>query len=78
MRDKSQTGETKTIEIISPFNPSKVITVADKKPETSKGGKAIVNRIEYLDGSIGNETGWSILIPKELTAGLENGKCVGF
>jgi len=75
---KVKPNETKTIELNTPFNPAKVVTASDKKSDPSKGSKATINRIEFADGSIWKRSGWSILIPKELTEGLENGKCVAF
>ena len=77
---KAKPNETKTIELVTPFNPAKVVTAtaSDKKSDASKGSKATINRIEFADGSIWKRTGWSILIPKELTEGLETGKCVAF
>jgi hypothetical protein len=75
---KAKPNETKTIELVTPFNPAKVVTASETKNDVTKNSKATINRIEYADGAIWKRTGWSILIPKELTEGLENGKCVAF
>jgi hypothetical protein len=75
---KAKPNESKTIELMTPFNPAKVVTASEKKDDSSKGSKAVINRIEYAAGAVWKRPGWSILIPKELTEGLENGKCVVF
>jgi hypothetical protein len=48
---------------------------ADKK---SQDGKVVINRIEYADGTVWKRKGWSVLIPREMTDQIANGKCVMF
>jgi hypothetical protein len=71
---KAKPQESKKFELVSPSSPVKVVS-ADKK---SQDGKVVINRIEYADGSVWKRKGWSILIPAETTAQIENGKCVMF
>jgi len=71
---KAKPNESKTFELMTPSAPVKVVN-ADKK---SAEGKAVINRIEYADGSVWKRKGWSILIPKEVSDPIANGKCVMF
>ena len=71
---KAKPNESKTFELMTPAAPVKVVS-ADKK---ASEGKAVINRIEYADGSIWKRKGWSILIPKEVSDPIANGKCVMF
>jgi 3-phenylpropionate/cinnamic acid dioxygenase small subunit len=73
---KAKPKESKTFELLSPYNPVKVVQ-ADAKTQ-AKNGKAVINRIEYADGSVWKRKGWSVLIPPEMTEKIGNGKCVAF
>ncbi len=74
---KAKPKESKRFELVSPFNPVKVIE-ADAQTGAAKGGKVVINRIEYADGTIWKRKGWSVLIPSETINGLGNGKCLMF
>lgn len=74
---KAKPKESKRFELVSPFNPMKVVQ-ADAKTGEAKGGKVVINRIEYADGTIWKRKGWSVLIPSETIDGLGNGKCLMF
>jgi hypothetical protein len=74
---KAKPNESKTFEIMSPYNPVKVIQ-ADAKTGQTKDGKVVIDRIEYADGSIWKRKGWSVLIPSDFTEKMGNGKCVAF
>ena len=74
---KAKPNESKTFEIVSPYNPVKVVQ-ADVKTGQAKDGKVVINRIEYADGSIWKRKGWSVLIPSDMTEKMGNGKCVAF
>jgi hypothetical protein len=74
---KAKPKESKRFELVSPFNPMKVVQ-ADAATGEAKGGKVVINRIEYADGSIWKRKGWSVLIPSETVNGLGNGKCLMF
>lgn len=71
---KAKPSESKTFELITPSSPVKVVSAEKKAQE----GKVVINRIEYADGSVWKRKGWSILIPRETTDQLENGKCLMF
>jgi hypothetical protein len=71
---KVKPNESKAFELMSPAAPVKVVS-ADKKAQE---GKVVINRIEYADGSVWKRKGWSILIPKDMTDQIANGKCVMF
>jgi hypothetical protein len=74
---KAKPKESKTFELVSPYNPVKVVQ-ADAKTGQAKDGKVVINRIEYADGSIWKRKGWSVLIPSDFTEKMGNGKCVAF
>lgn len=70
-------NEIKKLDILTPFAPSKVVTVSEKKPN-AQDGKVIINQIEYSDRSIWKREGWTILVPPELTDTISVGKCLTF
>ena len=74
---KAKPKESKTFELLSPYNPVKVVQ-ADAKTGQPKVGKVVINRIEYADGSIWKRKGWSVIIPSDFTDKMGNGKCVAF
>jgi hypothetical protein len=71
---KAKPKENKTLELVTPSAPVKVVS-ADKK---SQDGKVVMNRIEYSDGTVWKRKGWSVLIPTEMTNRIQNGKCIMF
>jgi hypothetical protein len=76
---KAKPNESKKFELVSPYNPVKVIQVdAEAAQSKEKGGKVVINRIEYADGSVWKRKGWSVLIPPDTINGLGNGKCLVF
>jgi hypothetical protein len=74
---KAKPKDSKTFELVSPYNPVKVVQ-ADAKTGQAKDGKVVINRIEYADGSIWKRKGWSVVIPSDFTDKMGNGKCVAF
>ncbi|MEN3326701.1 MAG: hypothetical protein V7638_1508 [Acidobacteriota bacterium] len=74
---KAKPKDSKTFELVSPYNPVKVVQ-ADAKTGQPKDGKVVINRIEYTDGSIWKRKGWSVLIPSDITQKMGNGKCLAF
>lgn len=74
---KAKPKESKTFELVSPYNPIKVVQ-ADAQTGQAKDGKVVINRIEYTDGSIWKRKGWSVIIPADMTDKMGNGKCVLF
>ena len=73
---KAKPKESKKFELVSPFNPVKVVSAEGKSAKSE--GKVVINRIEYTDGSIWKRKGWSVLIPAGMTDQMGNGKCVMF
>lgn len=71
---KTKPNESKSLELMSPAAPVKVVS-ADKK---ARDGKVVINRIEYADGTVWKRKGWSVLIPAEMTDQIANGNCVMF
>ena len=74
---KAKPNESKKFELVSEYNPVKVIDT-DAETGRAKDGKVVINRIEYADGSVWKRKGWSVLIPSETVSGLGNGKCLMF
>ena len=74
---KAKPKDSKTFELLSPYNPVKVVQ-ADAKTGQPKDGKVVINRIEYADGSIWKRKGWSVIIPSDMTDKMGNGKCLAF
>ncbi|HEY9504280.1 MAG TPA: hypothetical protein VIR01_21760 [Pyrinomonadaceae bacterium] len=74
---KAKPNESKKFELMSEYNPVKVIE-ADVETGKAKDGKVVINRIEYADGTVWKRKGWSVLIPPETINGLGNGKCLMF
>src|SRR5688572_10843453 len=78
---KAKPNESKKFELVSEYNPVKVIEIeadVDLNSGKPKDGKVVINRIEYADGSVWKRKGWSVLIPPETIEGLGNGKCLMF
>jgi hypothetical protein len=74
---KAKPHESKKFELLSEYNPVKVIE-AEVDNSQAKGGKVVINRIEYADGSVWKRKGWSVIIPPDTINGLGNGKCLMF
>jgi len=74
---KAKPNESKKFQLVSEYNPVKVIE-ANAETGQTKDGKVVINRIEYADGSVWKRKGWSVLIPSETIDGLGNGKCLMF
>ncbi len=76
---KTKPNETKALEIFSTLAPSPVVDVnkAGDKPEKSQVPPAVINRIEYGDGSIWQRPGWdSSILSQGARPKLDSGKCV--
>lgn len=74
---KAKPKESKRFELVSEYNPVKVIQ-ADAETGQAKRGRVVINRIEYADGSVWKRKGWSVLIPPDTINGLGNGRCLMF
>lgn len=76
---KTKPNETKALETLSTLAPSRVVDAskAGDKTEKSHVLSAVINRIEYGDGSIWQRPGWvSSILSQAARPKLESGKCV--
>jgi hypothetical protein len=70
----------KEFDLYSPLAPSRVIDASkpNDKPNTEKKDKIIINKIEYMDGTVWKRPAWN---PKtfaiEDTSKVGDGKCIG-
>ena len=77
---KTKPSENKEIELFSPLAPSHVVDAmkAGTKTEKTSANTVIINKIEYLDGSVWQRPGWN---PKTFRAEdvqkIAPGKCIG-
>lgn len=69
--------EKKILDLWTPFAPSKVIN-ASARADALKDGEVVVNKIEYVDGSVWKKRGWTIELPPDSTQSLSNGGCSVF
>lgn len=76
---KTKPNETKALEVLSTLAPSPVVDVnkAGGKTEKSHVLSAVINRIEYSDGSIWQRPGWdSLILSPDVRPKLDSGMCV--
>jgi len=77
---KTKPNETKALEVFSPLAPSRVVDAshAGDKPNKELKEKAIINRIEFMDGTVWIRSGWN---PRTFSADaidkVAEGRCVG-
>lgn len=69
--------QKRTLELWTPYSPVKVIS-ATVRPEGLKDGEVIINKIEYLNGSVWQRSDWRYLLPADSTEQLSEGKCSVF
>ena len=69
--------EKKLLEIWTPYAPVKVITV-DERSNALKDGEVVINKIEYMDGSVWTRRGWSYKLPVDASRKLAEGTCSTF
>ena len=69
--------EKKTLDLWTPYAPVKVISAI--RPDGFKDGEVIINRIEYLDGSVWKRHDWRYSLPPDATENVGgDGKCAVF
>jgi len=76
---KTKPNDTKTVEILSPLAPSPIVDASKAGDKTDKGivGSAVINRIEYGDGSIWQRPGWDpSILSQDIPTKSDGGKCV--
>ena len=77
---KTKPNENKEIELFSPLAPSRVVDAskAGDKPAKSSDAGALINKIEFVDGSVWVRPGWN---PNTFRVDdiqkIEPGKCIG-
>ena len=77
---KAKPNENKEIELFSPLAPSRLVDAAKAKDKDGKSSdaKVIINKIEYMDGSVWVRPGWN---PATFTGDaiqkVASGKCIG-
>ena len=76
-RMKIKPQETKDLKALSSLPPSRIITTKNRSSGASE--RALVNRIDYDDGSIWTRADWNPgLSPEKASEGLASGKCRRF
>jgi hypothetical protein len=76
---KTKPNEAKALEMVSTLAPSSVVDVSKsgEKAERSKTLSAVINRIEYVDGSVWQRPGWdSSILSRDPRRKVDNSKCV--
>lgn len=77
---KAKPNESKEIELFSPLAPSRVIDASKAGDNSGKSpdAKVVINRIEYIDGTVWQRPGWN---PKtfldDAVQRVAVGKCIG-
>jgi hypothetical protein len=76
---KAKPNESKDIELFSPLAPSRVVDASKAGDKSAKSdARVIINKIEYLDGSVWVRPGWN---PNTFRADdvqkIAPGKCIG-
>ncbi len=69
-------NEKKTLDLWTPYAPVKVISAI--RPDGLKEGEVIINKIEYLNGSVWKRRDWRYSLPADSTEKLSEGKCSMF
>lgn len=76
---KAKPNDTKTLEILSPLAPSPIVDASKAGDKTGKSPalSAVINRIEYFDGSIWLRPGWDpSALSQEARPKSDRGACV--
>ena len=67
----------KKLDLWTPYAPVKVIS-AVVRPEGLKDGEVIINKIEYLNGSVWKRRDWRYSLPANSTDKVSEGQCSVF
>jgi hypothetical protein len=70
---QQQTAEQETAD----YAPVKVVSV-DERANALKDGEVIINKIDYVDGSVWKKRGWNYKLPADSTQKLSDGQCSVF
>jgi len=77
---KAKPNESKAFELFTPLAPSRVVDAAKagNKSENNDKGKVIINKIEYMDGSVWKRPAWNpATFSAAATEKVASGKCIG-
>jgi hypothetical protein len=77
---KAKPKESKELELFSPLPPSRVIDASNTRDKSEKNakGKAVINKIEYVDGSMWQRPGWNTAtFAADAMDKVPSGKCIG-
>jgi len=74
---KAKPRESKSFEIVTPFAPVKVVSASGQKAN-EKDGKVVINQIEYENHPVWKRKDFKILVPPDVAASLEAGRCLVF
>jgi hypothetical protein len=77
---KTKPNETKELELFCPLAPSRVVDASKAGDKSAKGsdGKVIINKIEYMDGSVWHRPGWNpATFSADAIEKVASGKCIG-
>lgn len=77
---KTKPNESKELELFSPLAPSRVVDAskAGDKSAKSSDAKVIINKIEYMDGTVWQRPGWNPkTFPDDAVQKVASGKCIG-
>ena len=69
-------NEKKILDFWTPYAPVKVISAI--RPDGLKDGEVIINKIEYVNGSVWKRRDWRYLLPPDATDKVDEGKCAVF
>lgn len=65
--------EKKILDFWTPYAPVKVISAI--RPDGLKDGEVIINKIEYVNGSVWKRRDWRYSLPPDSTEKVDEGKC---
>lgn len=68
--------EKKILDFWTPYAPVKVISAI--RPDGFKDGEVIINKIEYVNGSVWKRHNWRYSLPPDATDKVAEGKCAVF
>jgi hypothetical protein len=77
---KAKPSANREFDLFTPLAPSRVVDAskAGDKPKQNSKGSVVINKIEYMDGSVWKRPAWNpATFPAEATEKLANGKCIG-
>jgi hypothetical protein len=77
---KAKPSEAKEFNLYAPLAPSRVVEAAkaSDKSKANSIGSVVINKIEYMDGSVWKRPGWNpATFTADATEKVVNGKCIG-